>query len=70
MELQYTTMSNVMTIRPYTETAKEKAQNPGNFMVFTGCDLTQAKLKDWLRDCAPKVGNNVLYNLNADVEHP
>lgn len=54
-EIHYTTMSGVLSVKPYNETAREKAQNPASFIVFTGSDLTQAKLKDWLRDCAPKV---------------
>ncbi|XP_053407607.1 dynein axonemal assembly factor 9-like isoform X1 [Mercenaria mercenaria] len=54
IELHYTTMSGVLSMRPYSETAREKAQNSSNFMVFTGSDLSQPKLKDWLRDCAPK----------------
>ncbi|WAR21358.1 CT194-like protein [Mya arenaria] len=53
MELRYTTLSGQLVISPYTETAREKTQAPGNTIVFTGCGLTPDKLKDWLRDCAP-----------------
>ena len=55
MEIHYTTMSGVLSLKPYNETPKDRTLNPGNFMVFMGSDLTQAKLKDWLRECAPKV---------------
>ncbi|KAL4231523.1 hypothetical protein ACF0H5_009104 [Mactra antiquata] len=54
MEVRYTTMNGGMIIQQYNETPREKTQNPGNFMTFTGYDLTPVMLKDWLRECAPK----------------
>lgn len=54
-ELQHMTMSGITIVKPYTETAQERAAiTAGNCLVFTGCQLDVAKLKDWLRECAPQ----------------
>lgn len=57
MEVRYTTLSGTLVTSPYTETAREKTQAQGNIIVFTGVQLDQSKLKDWLRDCAPPVSD-------------
>jgi len=58
MEVRYTTLSDVLVLSPYTETAREKTQAQGNVIVFTGCNVSQVTLKDWLRECAPAVSIN------------
>lgn len=74
MEVRYTTLSGTLVISPYTETAREKTQALGNIIVFTGVQLDQTRLKDWLRDCAPPVSdfshiyvNNVLLQCSQVV---
>lgn len=48
-------MNGALTIQSYTEVAKERSSVSGNFVTFTGVGLEEAKLKDWLRGCAPQV---------------
>ena len=54
-EIRYTTISGSLTIQPFTDIAKDRSSQVGNFVTFTGVDLQETKLKDWLRSCAPQV---------------
>ena len=54
-ELHYITMNGSLTIQPYTEVVKDRNSGSGIFVTFTGVQLQEAKLKDWLRGCAPQV---------------
>ena len=56
-------MNGSLTLQPYTEVVKDRNSGSGNFVTFTGVQLQEAKLKDWLRSCAPQVGCylNVLF---------
>ena len=54
-EIRYTTISGSLTIQPFTDIAKDRSSQVGNFFTFTGVDLQETKLKDWLRSCAPQV---------------
>jgi len=55
VEVRYTTLSGRLVLSPYTESPRERSQATGSVMVFTGCRLSQAKLQEWLQDCAPPV---------------
>ena len=46
-------MNGSLTIQSYTEAGKDRVS--GNFVAFTGVQLEEAKIKDWLRSCAPQV---------------
>ncbi len=64
-EVQFAVLSGYLSLTP-TDAASvvdEKSSSPQSVMVFTGCDLNEDQLKDWLRSCGKQVKCDVVYAL-------
>ena len=56
MDLQYTTLSQSLVMHTVGTHSQPVIRGQHQyFLVFTGCKLAEAVLKDWLRACAKQV---------------